>query len=166
MATHSSILAWRMPWTEEPGGPQSTRGSKELDMTEQLTHTEILFGCSNARGWGKREKYKKVVSVVYLNTRCSFSCFLSQNQSRLLECSLDEPCAISFRLYLIQLQDVVVQALNCVKLFCDPMDCSPPGSFVHGISQARILEWVAISFCRGYSRPRDQTHISCIADCK
>ena len=43
-----------------------------------------------------------------------------------------------------------------------PMDCSPPGSSVHGISQARILEWVAISFSRGSSRPRDQTHIFCI----
>ena len=38
---------------------------------------------------------------------------------------------------------------------CDPMDCSPPGSSVHGILQARILEWVAISFSRGSSQPRD-----------
>ena len=42
------------------------------------------------------------------------------------------------------------------------MDCSPPGSTVHGISQARILEWVAISYSRGYSQPRDQTRVSCI----
>ena len=40
-----------------------------------------------------------------------------------------------------------------VWLFCDPMDCRPPGSSVHGISQARILEWVAISFSRGSSGP-------------
>ena len=46
---------------------------------------------------------------------------------------------------------------------CDPMDCSPPGSSVHGISQARILEWVAISFSRGSSRPRDWTCVSYIA---
>ena len=46
---------------------------------------------------------------------------------------------------------------------CDPMDWSPPGSSVHGILQARILEWVAISFSRGYSRPRDRTHVPCIA---
>ena len=39
---------------------------------------------------------------------------------------------------------------------------SPPGSFVRGISQARILEWVAISFSRGFSRSKDQTHVSCI----
>ena len=42
------------------------------------------------------------------------------------------------------------------------MDCSPPDFSVHGISQVRILEWVANSFSRGSSQPRDQTHISCI----
>ena len=46
---------------------------------------------------------------------------------------------------------------------CDPVDCSLPGSSVHGILQARILEWVAISFSRGSSRPGDQTQVSCIA---
>ena len=40
-------------------------------------------------------------------------------------------------------------------------DCSPPGSSAHGISQARILEWNAIAFCRGSSQTRVQTHISC-----
>ena len=48
----------------------------------------------------------------------------------------------------------------CLTL-CDPMDCSPPGSSVHGILQARILEWVAISSSRGSSWPRDRTHASC-----
>ena len=43
------------------------------------------------------------------------------------------------------------------------MDCSPLGSSVHGILQARILEWVAISFSRESSQPRDQTQVSCIA---
>ena len=45
---------------------------------------------------------------------------------------------------------------------CNPMDCSLPGSSLHGILQARVLEWVAISFSRGSSRPRDQTRVSCI----
>ena len=44
-----------------------------------------------------------------------------------------------------------------------PMDCSPPDSSVHGNSQARILEWVAISYFNGSSRPRDWTRISCTA---
>ena len=46
---------------------------------------------------------------------------------------------------------------------CDPMNCSPPGSSAHGIFQARILEWVAISYSRGFSSPRDHTRISCIS---
>ena len=45
----------------------------------------------------------------------------------------------------------------------DPMDCNLPGSSVHWILQARILEWVAISSSRGSSQPKDQTHVSCIA---
>ena len=43
------------------------------------------------------------------------------------------------------------------------MDCSPPGSSVHGISQARILEWAAISFSRGSSPPKDQPSISYVS---
>ena len=53
------------------------------------------------------------------------------------------------------------QSLSCIWLFCNPMDCSLPGSAVHGISQARILECVAISSSRGSSQPRNQTPISC-----
>ena len=54
------------------------------------------------------------------------------------------------------------QSLNHVPL-CNPMDCSPPGSSAHGIFQARILEWVAISSSTGSFSPRDRTHISCIS---
>jgi len=49
----------------------------------------------------------------------------------------------------------VFVAQLCLTL-CDPMDYSLPGSSVHGILQARILEWVAISFSRGSSQPRNQ----------
>ena len=56
----------------------------------------------------------------------------------------------------------LVVAQSCSALW-EPMDCSPPGSSVHGIFQAKILEWVAISFSRGSSRPRDQTQVSYIA---
>ena len=54
-------------------------------------------------------------------------------------------------------------SLSCVQHFCDPMDDSSPVSSVHGISQAKILEWVAISYSRESSQPRNQTHISCLA---
>ena len=57
---------------------------------------------------------------------------------------------------------IVLVAKSCPTL-CDPMDCSPPGSYVHGILQARILEWVAIPFPRGSFQPRNRTCVSCIA---
>ena len=53
-------------------------------------------------------------------------------------------------------------AQSCPTL-CDPVDCSLQGSSVHGIFQARVLEWVAISFSRGSSWPRDRTQVSRIA---
>ena len=56
---------------------------------------------------------------------------------------------------------VCVRAQLCPTL-CNPMDCSPTGSCIHGIFQARILEWVAIFSSRGSSQPRDQTWVSCI----
>ena len=50
-------------------------------------------------------------------------------------------------------------AQSCPTL-CDPMGCSLPGYPIHGILQVRVLEWVAISFSRGSSRPRDRTQVS------
>ena len=61
----------------------------------------------------------------------------------------------------IHTMEYCVHAQSCLTLW-DSMDCSPPGSSVHGIFQPRILEWVAISSPRGSSWPRNQTCISCI----
>ena len=57
--------------------------------------------------------------------------------------------------------DGVVVAQLC-RILCDLMGCSPPGSSVHGILQAGILEWVAIPFSRGSSWPRDWPWVSCL----
>ena len=57
---------------------------------------------------------------------------------------------------------MVLVTQSCPTL-CDPMDCSPPGSSVHEIFQARILEWLAISFSRGSSQPRGGTRVTCTA---
>ena len=56
---------------------------------------------------------------------------------------------------------LVLVAQLCLIL-CNPMDCSPPSSSVHGILQARLLGWVVIPFSRGSSQPRDQTQVSYI----
>ena len=65
----------------------------------------------------------------------------TSNESIHISSQKDKYCMIPLVAYL----------LSHVGLFCDPVDCNPPGSSVHGISQARILEWVAISFSRGPS---------------
>ena len=59
-------------------------------------------------------------------------------------------------------QDQMLVTQSCLTV-CDPMDCSPSGISVHGILQARILEWGAISFSGGSSQPRDRNWVSCIA---
>ena len=64
---------------------------------------------------------------------------------------------IHLKLPQIHIESEVAQ--SCPTL-CYPMDCSLPGSSLHGILQARVLEWVAISFSRGSSRPRDRTQVS------
>ena len=58
---------------------------------------------------------------------------------------------------------VKVKVAQLYRTLWDPTDCSPRGSSVHGISQARILQWVAIPFSRGSFWPRDQTSASCMA---
>ena len=71
----------------------------------------------------------------------------------------------SFRCPLGDWSDHACSVSQACPALCDPMDCSPPGSSVHGIILARILEWVAISSSRGSSRPRNLTcdfGISCI----
>ena len=57
----------------------------------------------------------------------------------------------------------VCKVASVCLTICNPMDCSPPGSSIHGILQARILEWVAMSFSRRSSWPRDQTCVSYIS---
>ena len=79
------------------------------------------------------------------NFLLKFSCF-----TVLLSCAVQ------------QSESALLDAQSCLTL-CDPMDCSPPGSSVHGIFLARILEWVAIYYARGSSRPRDRTHVSCVS---
>ena len=62
MATHSSILAWRIPWTEEPGGPHPW-GHQESDTTERLTHTHTLI----QKGVGGDEEKKNQKYIISLD---------------------------------------------------------------------------------------------------
>ena len=68
----------------------------------------------------------------------------------------DFPFLFGFPMY------AVLAAQSCPTLY-NVMECSSPNSSVHGILQARILEWVAIPFSRGFPQPRNRTQVSCIA---
>ena len=103
MATHCSILAWRIPWTEEPGGLNNNNYIRDERLKQRPRRNSI-------------NRWRKV------------------KESEV--------------------------AQSCLTL-CNPMDCSLPDSSVHGIFQARVLEWIAISFSRGSFQPRDRTRVSC-----
>ena len=60
------------------------------------------------------------------------------------------------------IRSICAKSLQSCLTLCDPMDCSPPGSSVHGILQKRILEWVTIYFSRGSSLPSNWTHVSSV----
>ena len=68
-----------------------------------------------------------------------------------------------FALLLNLLWDILCTCAQSWQILCSLMGCSPPGSSLHGIFPAGILEWLAISYSRGPTPPRDQTHVSCIS---
>ena len=95
-----------------------------------------------------------------------FPCYSQEHILRSLAPKELFPLGYLLRIYMLYSVYVCVcmpaKSLQSCTTLCNPMDCSPPVSLVHGVLQARILEWVAISSYRGSSLPRDQTCISCI----
>ena len=104
--------------------------------------------------------------MVHYNQWLLFKCMGYLHQGRRMLClkpvSLYFKILKSYRVFSDHSESESEVAQLC-QILCDPMNCSPPGSSVHGILQARILEWIAISFSRGSSRPKDWTQVSCIA---
>ena len=98
--------------------------------------------------------------------RKTFPCYSQEHILRSLAPKELFPLGYLLRIYMLYSVYVCVcmpaKSLQSCTTLCNPMDCSPPVSLVHGVLQARILEWVAISSYRGSSLPRDQTCISCI----
>ena len=87
---------------------------------------------------------------------------VSEVMLKILQTGLQQYMNQKFPYVQAEFSRLVLAAQWCLT-FCDPMDWSLPGSPVHEILQARILEWVAIPFSRGSSRPRNWTQVSCIA---
>ena len=115
---------------------------------------------------GKKKK-KTTPKTVYKSRSFVFICSFNFIHLYFYWSKVGLPCCVRlwyianwFSVYICVCVCMCVQ--SCLTL-CDSVDCYLPGSSVHGISQARTLEWIAVSYSRGLSRPRDQSHISCLA---
>ena len=150
MAPHSSTLAWKIPWMEEPGRLQSM-GSLRVGHDWATSLSRVGEGNGNPLQCSCMENprdggawWAAVYGVAQSRTRLkrlsSSSC---HSGSLLLKFFIGKIWVV---IYLIEKWGEVAQ--SCPTL-CNPLDSSLPGSFLHGILQTRVLEWVAISFSRG-----------------
>ena len=113
-----------------------------------VTHQASL-SITNSRG------LLKLMSIE--SYRKNYFCFFClKRQLGIISIFKSSPSVLSC----VQVQMLVTQ---WCWILCNPIDCSPPGSSVHGILQARILEWVAISFCSWSSQSRNRTQVSSLA---
>ena len=147
--THSSILAWRIPW-----------GRKEYSGLENF------HGVAESQTWLSDFHFTSFTCNMFRLCPwwCTYQHFIGFYCSVTLHCKDISHFICSFIFWWtfgLCLCCCLVAELCLTP--CDPMDCSQPDFSVHGVFQARKLEWVAISFSRGSSWPRDQTHISYVA---
>ena len=164
----SSILAWRIPGTEGPGGLQCMGshwvGHDWATWRARLPTGPLLIGESvwlnSSPSLGST--FPGLVSVF---GHVTLACDVTQGLTVLCIwlCSLAPLLTCLGRLTgLREGMRYLGQPTPVGLTLCNPMDYSPPGSSIHGILQARILEWVAMPSSRGSSQPRDQTLVSLI----
>ena len=156
MATHSSILAWEIPWTEEPGRLQSI-GLRRVrhDLVTKLPpqgHHSIFHDNVSLNPW--KSKGCELIRALPVRTdQDTDRQVCSKDQSVKLNLPISAVCACMLS-HTQEMSTRPTEAHSVDKLcltVCDLMDSSQPGSSVHGIFQARILGWVAISYSRGSS---------------
>ena len=116
----------------------SSWGRKELDMTERISLSLTVISLNNLL---------KKIQIFLINIS-------SVQFGHLVVWSRSTP-GLPVHHHLPELTATAAKSLQSCPTLCDPIDGSPPGSPVPGILQARTLEWVAISFSRGSSQPRD-----------
>ena len=140
MVTHPCILGWKIPWKDEPGGLPSMGlhrvGHDWSDLAAAAEH------------WTRRAF--NVGGVPYETGYSDMTCHSVWGGSIICVHYMCTRRKVDGGGGLV--------TKSCLTL-CNLMDCSPPGSSVHGILQARILEWVAVSFSRGSSWVRNQTQV-------
>ena len=141
MATLSSILLWRVPWTKEPGGLQFTGPQRiRRDWRDwACTHNDMYPPLQIHTEWF--HCVKVLCALLFISP------FPQSLETNHLSLYAESVCSLTISL--------CAKLLPLCLTLDDLMDCSPPGSSVHGIFQARTLEWVAVPSCRGSSPPRD-----------
>ena len=122
---------------------ESTKASLKLNI-----HKTKIMASDPITSWEIDGKIVETVTIIFLVPKISADCDCNHKITRHL---------LLGRKAMPDLESEVAQSYLTL---CDPMDCSLPGSTIHGIFQARILEWVAIPFSRRSSQPRDWTQVS------
>ena len=161
MATRFSAPAWRIPRTKEPGGLQSMGLQRIRHGWFTNTHTNVhplyeiclfkAFEIDIVRDLAFRVchlimlRQQDLPIIHSISKRYSKTEKIESNNFVVLVSRKGACCACC-----------VQSRFSLVRLFCNPMDCSLPGSSVHGILQARILEWVAMLSSRGSSWSRER----------
>ena len=159
MESHFTILAWNIPWMEEPGGLYSLWGCKESDTAERAHTQGLVTELGDCQSW---KFFSDFLLKSFQQSLCLGVYTLASFWER-LRVLLDENTCTSWFVCMCCVFLCICQLSRSVVSDCGPMNCSLPDFSVHGIFQARVLEWVAISFSRGSSQPRDQTRVSCTA---
>ena len=157
------ILKNSISWYQAPGN-MIRAGRNLYSVCRNRKTCKVSYSKRSSRSWGINTNSCLVGTSPLLVTELWFSreiLFSSVGRTSVM-CYKCLKGIIVGRIFISSSAATVHLLLSCPTL-CDPLDCSPPGSFVHGILQARTLEWVAISFSRGSSPPRDWTPISCLA---
>ena len=136
------------PWSLSPPFPneqllESAHWGSGKVMEAERWLFPIIKETGDKERLGAQEPHRALHGIDKQRTEhpANYSCLLKSSHLRMCVCSVAQSC----------------------PTLCDPVDCSLPGSPVHGIVQARILEWIAISYFRGSSQLRDRTLISCIS---
>ena len=128
--------------TSSPTCSKGCLETKLLRVFLRCRHSSFLMCVAERKALRWRKEGRHLTSgFVYVTLKVSLILKLFEPNTAVFEC--------------------VLVAQSCPTP-CDPMDCSPPGSFVHGVVLARILEWVAISSSMGSSPPRNWNCVSCV----
>ena len=177
MAPHSSTLAWKIPWTEEPGRLQSM-GSLRVghDWATSLSLFSLsCIGEGNAwriPGTGEPSGLLSMGSHRVrhdwsdLAAAAADSIFKSRDitlptKVHLVKAMVSPAVTYGCEIWNIKKAAATAKSLQSSPTMCDPIDGSPPGSPVPGILQARVLEWVAISFSNAWKWKVKVKSLSC-----